>query len=207
MKAGPNLLSDNHSGAFSDNVEEVIQAGELVIRTYLKEGIIPCIKHYPGHGDANADSHKTLPEIDLDMNIMEDIHIKPFKALSFAPMLMAAHLHVKCFDKDVIPTSMSKNALTYLRKNIGYDGVIISDDMIMQGVQGYPLEYGIMAGLNMFIFRNSNNETINKIEDLYKKALISKPLQEKIEDSFNRVQRLKKSTNKIDIFAQANSLL
>lgn len=186
--------------AFSNNVDDVIRGEKIVSQTYRENGIIPCAKHFPGHGDANTDSHLTLPEIDLPLEEMESTHIKPFATCAKTiEMIMAAHLHCTCFEKDVIPTSLSKNAISYLRNQLGFDGVIISDDMIMKGATKFGFvnacEMGIRAGLNMFIYRNSTSETINIIETIAQKALIDKELQEKIEYSFKKIMDLKKRKN------------
>ena len=183
--------------AFSSNPDEVIKAGKIVCKTYRENGIIPCAKHYPGHGDADADSHLTLPVIDLPLDVMERIHIKPFKALADdgVEMIMAAHLHCTCFDREVIPASLSKNALSYLRNIIGYDGVIISDDMVMKGVAAdgtaEAFEAGIRAWLDMFIYRNSLPEITDAIEKLYQRVLQDKALAACIEKSYERIQKLK----------------
>ena len=106
--------------AFSDNVDDVIKGEKIVSQTYRENGIIPCVKHFPGHGDANTDSHLTLPEIDLPIEEMESTHIKPFAACAKTiEMVMIAHLHCTCFERDVIPTSLSKNAISYLRNKLG----------------------------------------------------------------------------------------
>ena len=182
--------------AFSNNPEDVIKAEKIVSQTYRENGIIPCVKHFPGHGDANADSHLTLPQINLPLQEMEKIHIKPFKACAKTiEMAMAAHLHCTCFDKNIIPASLSKNALTYLREILGFEGVIISDDMIMKGVSAYSpvdaCEKGIKAGLNMFIYRNSTPDIINMVETLAKNALIDKELYKNIEKSYEKIKTLK----------------
>lgn len=183
--------------AFSSNPNDVIKGEKIVSKIYRSHGIIPCAKHYPGHGDANTDSHLTLPKIDLSLKQMEQTHIKPFKYAiqNGIEMIMAAHLHCTCFEKDEIPTSLSKNALEYLRNNLGFNGVIISDDMVMKGVAKFgQLEaciMGIKAGLNMFIYRNSFPKTIDMIEQLYKIAENDKELQEKIEFSYNKIMKLK----------------
>lgn len=184
--------------AFSSNPDEVITGEKIVSSVYRKNGIIPCAKHFPGHGDANADSHLTLPEINLSLEEMEKFHIKPFKACAKSiEMIMAAHLLVPCLEKDAIPTSLSKNALSYLRNNLGFDGVIISDDMIMKGVAKFKaaeaVEMGIRAGLNMFIYRNSTSEIIEMIEAVYKKAENDKELAENINKSFERIIKLKRN--------------
>jgi len=183
--------------AYSSKAEEVIIAENIVSSIYRKNGIIPCVKHYPGHGDANADSHLTLPEIDLSMDEMKNIHIKPFKEAvkNGADMVMAAHLHCTCFDKDVIPASLSKNALSYLRKELGFSGVIISDDMVMKGVADFgeveAFIMGIRAGINLFIYRNSNSTIIDIIEKIYQIALDDNEIKSKIENSYEKIINLK----------------
>ena len=182
--------------AFSNNVEDVIKSEKIVSQTYRENGIIPCAKHFPGHGDANADSHLTLPEIDLPLAEMEKTHIKPFAiCANNIEMIMVAHLHCTCFEKEIIPTSLSKNAISYLRDKLGFDGITISDDMIMKGVAKFgdieACEMGIRAGLNMFIYRNSTPETINIIETIAQKAESDAELRQNIEKSFEKITHLK----------------
>ena len=183
--------------AFSSDTDEVIEGEKIVSDVYRQNGIIPCVKHFPGHGDANADSHLTLPEINLDFQTLEKYHIKPFKAAidNGIEMIMIAHLHIPYFEKDIIPASLSKNVINYLRNNLGYKGVIISDDMIMKGVADFgaveACESGIRAGLNMFIYRNSNPETINIIDTIAKKAENDIELKNNIEKSYELIIKLK----------------
>ena len=184
--------------AFSNNPEEVILGQRIVSATYRNNGIIPCVKHFPGHGDANADSHLTLPQINLTLKEMEQTHIKPFAdaVKDGIEMVMVAHLHCTCFEKDEIPTSLSKNAINYLKKSLNFNGVAISDDMIMKGVAKFgaktACEMGIRAGLNMFIYRNSLPETIDIIEFLVQKAQGDRELFANIETSFEKIIKLKK---------------
>lgn len=185
--------------AFSSKVDEVIKGEKIVSQTYRQNGIIPCVKHFPGHGDANADSHLTLPCIDLTLEEMEKTHIKPFVSAvkNGIEMVMAAHLHCTCFEKDVLPASLSENAISYLRNKIGFDGVIISDDMIMKGVAGFGIqnacERGIRAGLNMFIYRYSTPEIIDMIENIAQKALTDSELYQNIETSYEKIVKLKQT--------------
>ena len=184
--------------AFSDKTDDVIKGVKLVAQTYRKNGIIPCVKHFPGHGDADKDSHLTLPQIDLPMDVMEEIHIKPFKFAveNNIEMIMAAHLHCTCFDKEVLPASLSKNAIGYLRNKLKYGGVIISDDMVMKGVQDYgsteAVLMGIRAGLDMFIFRDCDKMTIDVIENVVKIVEKDEDLKERVINSNQRISELKK---------------
>ena len=181
--------------AFANNAEDVIKGAETVIKTYRKNGIISCIKHFPGHGDTNCDSHLVLPEIDMPLYEMENLHIKPFKTLikkDLADIVMVAHIHCKCFDEKVIPTSLSKNTINYLKTF--YNGVICSDDMVMKALDNFenPCEMAIRAGVNMFIYRNCNDETINTIETIAKKAEFDTVLQKNIEESYEKIIELKR---------------
>ena len=182
--------------AYSDKPQEVIKAVNLVSDIYKQYGIIPCIKHYPGHGDANSDSHKTLPDINLSMKEMLNNHIKPFKeCIEYGvDMIMAAHLHCTCFDKEIIPTSLSKNALSYLRNELNYKGVIISDDMVMKGIQypaGEACIKGIEAGLNILLYRKADDISLSAIEDVIHYAEKHTDFREKIEYSYNLITNLK----------------
>lgn len=186
--------------AFSNTPDDVIRAEKIVSQTYRENGIIPCAKHFPGHGDANTDSHLTLPEINLTLQEMEKTHIKPFKACAKnIEIVMVAHLHCTCFEKDVIPTSLSKKTISYLREKLGFEGVTISDDMIMKGVAKFgnveACEMGIRAGLNMFIYRNSTPQTINIIETIAKKAETDDELRQNIEKSYEKITHLKSTKN------------
>ena len=183
--------------AFSSNPNEVIEGEKIVSDIYSKYGIIPCVKHFPGHGDASTDSHLTLPEINLSMQEMEQSHIKPFKYAveNGIDMIMVAHLHCTCFEKETIPTSLSKNAINYLRKTLNFNGVIISDDMIMKGVAKFgETESALMAikaGINLLIYRNSKQNTIQIINNIYNIAKKDEELTQKINLSYNKIIELK----------------
>lgn len=184
--------------AFSSNPEDVIKGEKIVSKIYKSFGIIPCVKHFPGHGDANADSHLTLPMISLSLEEMEQTHIKPFKEAvkNGIDMVMVAHLHCTCFEKEEIPTSLSRNAIDYLRNELNFDGVVISDDMVMKGVSKFgdveACLMGIRAGINLFIYRFADKNTYDIIEKVYKIALEDENLQNLIEKSYNKIMNLKK---------------
>ena len=184
--------------AFSSNPDEVIKGEKIVSQIYKSFGIIPCVKHFPGHGDANADSHLTLPKISLSLDEMENTHIKPFKEAvkNGIDMVMVAHLHCTCFEKEEIPTSLSKNAINYLRNELNFNGVVISDDMVMKGVAKFgeveACLVGIRAGINLFIYRFADKNTFDIIEKVYQMAIEDKELQDLIEKSYKKITKLKK---------------
>lgn len=183
--------------AFSDKPDEVCLGYDITAPIYRKNNIISVIKHFPGHGDASKDSHKELPKIDLSMNEMENVHILPFRhaVTNGADVIMVAHLHCTCFDTNEIPTSLSTNCIKYIRNNLNFNGVLISDDMIMKGVEKYGKSeaciMAIMAGMDMFIYRDSDESTLRCIEEIIQTADKNSTLREKIEQSYNRIIELK----------------
>ena len=99
-------------------------------------GIIPTAKHFPGHGDTGFDSHVFLPSIDIDFETFENRELVPFKYLikEKIPAIMSGHLSFPQIDKSGAPASLSKYFLTdLLRNQLGYEGLIITDDMMMNG--------------------------------------------------------------------------
>lgn len=181
--------------AFSNNTDEVIKYGKLVTETYLKNGIIPCGKHFPGHGDTSIDSHLALPKINLTLDEMERYHIRPFKEVN-PPMIMVAHLHCPAFDKEEIPSSLSKNVIGYLKNTFKYQGLIITDDMNMGGVLNIDeveaCIKAIKAGVNILLYRASDDSTINIIESIAKSAIKDSELTLRIEESYNKILEFKK---------------
>ncbi len=129
---------------------------------------------------------------------MEKFHIKPFKSAieNGIDMVMVAHLHCKCFDNEVMPSSLSKNVISYLRNTLNYQGVIVSDDMVMKGVEDFgevpAVIMSIKAGVNMFIYRHSKQNILNIIEKVYQEAIIDKELAENINCSYEKIIKLNK---------------
>lgn len=162
--------------AYASTPEDVIKFAKIAFSEYINSDIIPVGKHFPGHGFTDVDSHKKMPETDLSLEELQNTHIKPFEELIKAglPAIMAAHIHYTAFDKQKIPGSISKNVLGYLRNKLCFNGLIISDDMVMGGIKEFsPLDActkGINAGINMFIFRNSDAQTLELIENLTLRA-------------------------------------
>ena len=183
--------------AYGDNPQDVIRAIKLITDIYSKKGLIACAKHYPGHGDANADSHKVLPNINLSLQEMEETHLPPFKFASEIniPMIMVAHLNCQCFNEPNIPTTLSKNAINYLRHNLNYNGVIISDDMNMGGVTHLsPIEAAIKAlkaGVNILLYRDANQQTYDTINTIIKEIQTDKELELAVIQSVKRISNLK----------------
>ncbi len=184
--------------AYSSNPDEVISAGKVVFKEYEKYNIISVGKHFPGHGDANADSHKTLPVIDLSEEELENTHIRPFKELIEAgiPAIMAAHVVYPNLDSTNIPASVSEKIITdILIKKLKYEGLIITDYMEMNGIKGFSrieaCKKAINAGVNMFIFRDTTKEIYNLVQDIETAVKKGEIDENKINISIDKIIKLK----------------
>jgi beta-N-acetylhexosaminidase len=120
--------------SFSDSPDTVIAFGRKALEGYRQAGIIACLKHFPGHGDVEVDSHKELPVIYKSKEELAKVELRPFTELvSQTDTIMTAHILVPALDPDHCST-LSKKTLDFLRKDLGFQGVIIADSLVMQGV-------------------------------------------------------------------------
>jgi beta-N-acetylhexosaminidase len=147
--------------AFGDDADGVSKHVTAFVRGLLKEGVQACIKHFPGHGDTNLDSHFALPSITTSLETMRDREWRPFlKAMkSGCNFLMSAHIVCKQIDPEV-PATLSKKIMTdLLRGELRYTGVILSDDMEMKaiadpfGAKDAPVR-AINAGCDGLLYRS-----------------------------------------------------
>jgi beta-N-acetylhexosaminidase len=122
--------------AFSTDPEVVIALGRAVMDGCLAGGVLPVIKHVPGHGRAKADSHLALPRIDVAEADLDAIDFRPFHALRDAPLAMTAHVLLPVYD-DRRPASISPVIMgEVIRKRIGLTGLVMSDDLGMKALGG-----------------------------------------------------------------------
>ena len=184
--------------AYSPNPDEVIFASKAVIKEYEKYGIITVGKHFPGHGASNSDSHKTLPVIELSKDDLYENHIRPFKEAANIgiPAIMAAHVAYPNLDDSNIPASVSQKIINgILLKELNFKGVVITDDMEMNGIKEFSrLQACIMAvnaGVNMFIFRDSTKEIFELIDEIAQAVNDGRIKEELIDISVQKIINLK----------------
>lgn len=126
------IISDR---AFGVKPAQVIDIAHAVMAGLMNGGVAPVIKHIPGHGRAEVDSHKALPHIAASRQTLEETDFIPFRALSEAPMAMTAHAVYECNSRSAI--TVSKKSLTELiRAAIGFNGLVMSDDLDMKALKG-----------------------------------------------------------------------
>lgn len=140
--------------SFGSDKHKVASFGAAYMRGMQDCGIIACAKHFPGHGDTSVDSHKGLPVLNFKRERLDEYELFPFRALieEGVKMIMVGHLSIPALDSTGTPASVSKPIITdFLRKELGYQGIIVCDALNMRGLLnlfgGYNDEAGAKACL------------------------------------------------------------
>lgn len=121
--------------AFSLAPDEVAVLGRAVAEGLLAGGVLPVIKHIPGHGRAGADSHAALPVVDAPREALENDFL-PFRTLTDMPLAMTAHVVYTAIDPRLPATTSRRVMQSVIRGAIGYDGLVMTDDLSMNALEG-----------------------------------------------------------------------
>jgi beta-N-acetylhexosaminidase len=185
--------------AFGTEPEIVAKMSSALVRGFIKAGIIPCVKHFPGHGDTLIDSHDDLPVVHHDLSRLEQIEFIPFKK-SFrarADLLMTAHLVLEKVDPGVPATLSTKVLQDILRGKISYRGVIMTDDMEMKAItKNFKVAdaavRSVLAGCNSLLYCHDLPIHQEALEALVKAVSDGKIPMEMIEKNYQMMLNLKK---------------
>ena len=119
---------------YGDTVDKVVTLARSAAQAHLDGGVLPVLKHIPGHGRATADSHYDLPRVDADAGILDETDFAAFRALNDLPLGMTAHLVYDAIDP--APATLSPVVMQLIRDQIGFDGLIMTDDISMKALTG-----------------------------------------------------------------------
>lgn len=122
--------------AYSGDPASVAALGGVVAEGLLASGVLPVVKHMPGHGRACADSHKALPVIDAPLSELEVSDFAPFHALRSLPLAMTAHAVYAALDPENPATTSATVIRETIRERIGFEGLLMSDDISMKALKG-----------------------------------------------------------------------
>jgi beta-N-acetylhexosaminidase len=131
--------------AYGDDPALVSALGLATAEGFLSRGVLPVIKHIPGHGRAKADSHQDLPLVDTPAADLETVDFPPFRALAHMPWAMTAHVVYGALDGAAPATSSARVIRDTIRGAIGFDGVLVSDDLSMKALSGTMRERAAAA--------------------------------------------------------------
>lgn len=134
--------------SFARTPEEVSRHATIVIEALHEHGVAACAKHFPGHGDTISDSHHELPRLPHDLDRLREVELPPFKAAAQAGIgsMMTAHVVFEAIDAKR-PGTLSPEVIAVLREELGYDGLLFSDDLEMKAVADHYTPRQIVEGL------------------------------------------------------------
>lgn len=193
------IIGDRSFGRSPQQVSRHVQA---FVRAAQSNGLICCAKHFPGHGDTHLDSHKDLPIVEKDRPDVEHVELVPFRGAISAGVgtIMTAHVVFPAYDEDR-PATLSRAIIHgVLRQQLGYGGVVISDDMEMKAVrERYALEDQLdracRAGLDLFcisrMFEPSLDLAMEAFETLVRLQEEHKAHDDLAEDALGRLTALR----------------
>lgn len=184
--------------SFSRSPEVVARHVIAFLHGLRAAGVMGSLKHFPGHGDTHLDSHIDLPVVDKDVRDLEHLELAPFREAirQGADLVMSAHVMFPAMDEDVPATMSSPILRGWLREELGYTGVLVSDDMEMGAVRGrYPLEQQLdmatRASMDLFLMCKSLDLQVEAWETLIRLAE-QDPVHDRLtKDALVRVKRLK----------------
>lgn len=185
--------------SFGEDVELVSSMVAEVIRGLQDGGVLATAKHFPGHGDTSVDSHSDLPALPFDVERLESLEWRPFRAAIDAGVasIMVGHLAMTAIDgADAGPASLSKRVVTgLLRERLGYAGLIVSDALDMQGVQklfdaGEAAVRCVEAGVDILLSSPDDDAAFDALRAAVDSGRIS---VDRIDASARRVLRAKAS--------------
>ena len=161
--------------AFSTEPATVIDLGRAVIEGMLDGGVLPVMKHVPGHGRATSDSHKALPHVTTHFDELSSSDFVPFRSLNYCPLAMTAHVVFEDIDPQRPATTSPKVIRDVIRGEIGFEGVLLSDDLSMNALKG-PLSVrtkaALFAGCDVVLHCNGGMGEMREV------AEEAKPLQD-----------------------------
>lgn len=183
--------------SFGSNKKQVTSKAIAYMKGLQENGALSCAKHFPGHGDTYQDSHLTLPKINHDKKRLDTLELYPFKKLIYAgtSAIMTAHVQVPALDsKKNTPATLSPKVINdILRKELKYEGLIITDALNMRAItdhynNGEAELLALQAGNDILLF----SENVPEATGLIKKNLLKKKINKsQFEESVKRVLRAK----------------
>ncbi|MEO0666747.1 MAG: glycoside hydrolase family 3 N-terminal domain-containing protein [Pseudomonadota bacterium] len=151
-----------HTHAFLENrcygsdIGAIAEIGRAVADGHLDGGVLPVLKHIPGHGRTDLDSHYDLPRVDVSLDTLREYDFAPFRALNDLPLGMTAHVVYEAIDE--APATLSADTMALIREDIGFDGLIMTDDIGMKALIGTPADIttgALAAGCDVILYCNA----------------------------------------------------
>ena len=188
--------------AYSDDPNTIAKLGGAMAHGLLDVGCLPVIKHLPGHGRGTVDSHKSLPRVDADRDMLRSHDFAPFQALSSLPLGMSAHVVYAAVDAETPGTLSARVIEELIRGDIGFDGFLFTDDIVMEALSGTPGERAaaaLTAGCDAVLHCSGD------LAEMIEVAGAATPLSQSGKERWTRarVARQKPSGTPFEVYAEA----
>ncbi len=183
--------------SFGESAQNVTAKGYMYMKAMEDEGILACIKHFPGHGDTDVDSHYDLPILSHSRKRLDTTEFFPFRRLIAygASAMMVGHLNIPALDDRVNrPTTLSQNVIkNILRQEMGYNGLIFTDAMDMKGItkyypNGIAEAEAFLAGNDVILLPEDLVKAITSIKQYIAEGKIT---EKRLNESVLRILRAK----------------
>lgn len=154
------IVKDTHdflrNRCYGSSPGDIGPLGRAAADGMLEGGVLPVLKHIPGHGRTDLDSHFDLPRVDVSLDTLRETDFAPFRALNDLPMGMTAHVVYQAVDEQ--PVTLSTDMMALVRDDIGFDGLIMTDDIGMKALSGTPGQIAtraLAAGCDVILHCNA----------------------------------------------------
>lgn len=151
--------------SYGDTPEVVISYAQAFCKGLQEGGVLPTLKHFPGHGDTSEDSHLTLPQVDHSREVLQKRELAPFVALlHHVPCIMTAHILFPAIESEKLPSTLSKRIIQdFLVQELGFNGLVISDCMEMKAIaDNYPnfAVQAVLSGVHIILVSHTHEVQI-----------------------------------------------
>jgi beta-N-acetylhexosaminidase len=176
---------------FGDDPEYVAARVVAYLDGVKGTSVLHCVKHFPGHGRVSVDSHESLPVLDVDPETWAAADALPFAAAitDGVPMVMLGHLAVPMWDD--VPASLSPAAVAVLRENLGFEGVVVTDDLFMGALGAWqPLEIidmAVAAGVDLLLYVDLPDSPDALVDHVVSRVEQGEISEERIVESARRI--------------------
>lgn len=151
--------------AYGTSPAQVVTLGRAMADGLLDGGVLPVLKHIPGHGRAEVDSHESLPLVDASLEELIAQDFVPFRELADLPLGMTAHIRYTAIDPTQ-PATLSPATIKLVREQIGFKGILMTDDLSMKALQGdfgQLTKESLAAGCDLVLHCNGNMDEMQRI--------------------------------------------
>jgi beta-N-acetylhexosaminidase len=193
--------------SFGEDPKLVSEMGRVTVRGFQDSNVAATVKHFPGHGDTDTDSHLDLPSIKHDIQRLNDIELEPFRGAieEGVDAIMTAHVLFPAFDDSSTPATLSQKVLIgLLREQLGYQGVVVTDCLEMNAIsKGVGIPNGavlaVEAGADLILVSHTYEQQVEAIKSVIQAVESGRISEQRINESVERLLHLKEKRNMIQL--------